>query len=180
VWVGGGAAVADAASATMMRRAGELPRVLAKHLLDGSDPGRQTEALKGVVHSLPKQSSPKVRLLDAASPFAGSGRLRSLSHRHPCVTTGSRHPKCPAHDVSCARSFVITMSSLHQFTRCFSAYQRNPYGMVPHRLRSLLRSSSYSIPEKVRFSIGWPKRAASCGAISECWATEASSDRQKT
>jgi hypothetical protein len=26
----------------MMRRAGELPRVLAKHLLDGSDPGRQT------------------------------------------------------------------------------------------------------------------------------------------
>jgi hypothetical protein len=112
----------------MMRRAGELPRVLAKHLLDGSDPGRQTEALKGVVHSLPKQSSPKVRLLDAASPFAGSGRLRSLSHRHPCVTTGSRHPKCPAHDVSCARSFVITMSSLHQFTRCFSAYQRNPYG----------------------------------------------------
>jgi hypothetical protein len=33
------------ASATMMRRAGELPRVLAKHLLDGSDPGRQTEAL---------------------------------------------------------------------------------------------------------------------------------------
>ena len=29
----------------------------------------------------------------------------------------------------------------------------------------------------VRVSIGWPKRAASCGAIGECWATEASSDR---
>src|SRR5262249_14696779 len=33
-------AVADAASATIMRRAGELLRVLAKHLFDGSDPGR--------------------------------------------------------------------------------------------------------------------------------------------
>src|SRR5260370_42138383 len=35
-------AVAAAASATIMRRAGELLRILAKHLLDGSDPGRQT------------------------------------------------------------------------------------------------------------------------------------------
>jgi hypothetical protein len=43
----------DAASATIMQRAGELPRVLAKHLLDGSDPGRQTEALEGTVHILP-------------------------------------------------------------------------------------------------------------------------------
>src|SRR2546430_3125263 len=46
-------AVADAASATIMRRAGELLRVLAKHLFHGSDPGRQTEALKGAVHILP-------------------------------------------------------------------------------------------------------------------------------
>jgi len=29
--------------ATIMRRAGELLRVIAKHLLDGSDPGRQTD-----------------------------------------------------------------------------------------------------------------------------------------
>src|SRR6516165_2771862 len=48
-------AVADAASATIMRRAGELLRVLAKHLFDGSDPGRQTEALKGAVHILPSR-----------------------------------------------------------------------------------------------------------------------------
>jgi hypothetical protein len=40
-------AITNAASATIMRRAGELLRVLAKHLLDGSDPGRQTEALEG-------------------------------------------------------------------------------------------------------------------------------------
>src|SRR5262249_25014361 len=48
-------AVADAASATIMRRAGEFLRVLAKHLFDGSDPGRQTEALKGAVHILPSR-----------------------------------------------------------------------------------------------------------------------------
>src|SRR5437899_740874 len=48
-------AVADAASATIMRRAGELLRILAKHLLDGSDPGRQTEALEGAVHILPSR-----------------------------------------------------------------------------------------------------------------------------
>jgi hypothetical protein len=48
-------AVADAASATIMRRAGEPLRALTKHLLDGSDPGRQTEALKGAVHILPSR-----------------------------------------------------------------------------------------------------------------------------
>ena len=48
-------AVADAASATIMRRAGELLRVIAKHLLDGSDSGRQTEALEGAVHILPSR-----------------------------------------------------------------------------------------------------------------------------
>ena len=47
---------ANAASATIMRRAGELLRVIAKHLLDGSDSGRQTEAsLKGAVHILPSR-----------------------------------------------------------------------------------------------------------------------------
>jgi hypothetical protein len=51
--LGSAPAVADAASATIMRRAGELLRVIAKHLLDGSDSGRQTEALKGAVHILP-------------------------------------------------------------------------------------------------------------------------------
>src|SRR5262249_18177996 len=48
-------AVADAASVTIMGRAGELLRVLAKHLFDGSDPSRQTEALKGAVHILPSR-----------------------------------------------------------------------------------------------------------------------------
>src|SRR4029453_505341 len=53
--LGAAPAVADPTCATMMRRAGELPRVLAKHLLDGSDPGRQTEALEGTVHILPSR-----------------------------------------------------------------------------------------------------------------------------
>jgi hypothetical protein len=40
---------------TIMRRPGQLLRVLAKHLLDGSDTGRQTEALKGAFHILPSR-----------------------------------------------------------------------------------------------------------------------------
>src|SRR5262245_6596681 len=44
-------------------------------------------------------------------------------------------------------------------------------------LRAKFGAAGYAIPEKIRVSIGWPKRAASCGAIGECWATEASSDR---
>jgi hypothetical protein len=39
-------AVTNAASTAAMRRAGKLLCVLAQHLLDGSDLGRQTEALK--------------------------------------------------------------------------------------------------------------------------------------
>ena len=52
---GSAPAVADAASATIMRRASELLRVIAKHLLDGSNSGRQTKALKGAVHILPSR-----------------------------------------------------------------------------------------------------------------------------
>src|SRR5262249_25906973 len=51
--LGSAPAVADPSPATVMSRADELLRVLAKHLLDGSDPGRQTEALEGAVHILP-------------------------------------------------------------------------------------------------------------------------------
>ena len=54
--LGSAPAVADAASATIMRRASELLRVIAKPLLDGSDSGSQTEALKGAVHILPSRS----------------------------------------------------------------------------------------------------------------------------
>ena len=44
-------------------------------------------------------------------------------------------------------------------------------------LRARFTDAGYAIPEKVRVSIGWPKRAATCGAIGECWATDASSDQ---
>ena len=44
-------------------------------------------------------------------------------------------------------------------------------------LRARFAEAGYTVPEKIRVSIGWPKRAASCGAIGECWSTEASSDR---
>jgi hypothetical protein len=44
-------------------------------------------------------------------------------------------------------------------------------------LRARFAEAGYTIPEKIRVSIGWPKRAASCGAVGECWSTKASSDR---
>jgi hypothetical protein len=44
-------------------------------------------------------------------------------------------------------------------------------------LRVRFADAGYTTPQRIRVSIGWPKRAASCGAIGECWATEASSDK---
>jgi hypothetical protein len=44
-------------------------------------------------------------------------------------------------------------------------------------LRLKFATAGYSIPQKIRVSIGWPKRAGSCGAIGECWSIDASSDK---
>ena len=44
-------------------------------------------------------------------------------------------------------------------------------------LRGKFADAGYIVPGKMRVSIGWPKRAASCGAIGECWSTAASSDQ---
>src|SRR5262245_55082528 len=44
-------------------------------------------------------------------------------------------------------------------------------------LRGRFADAGYQVPGKLRFAIGWPKRSASCGAIGECWTTEASSDQ---
>jgi hypothetical protein len=44
-------------------------------------------------------------------------------------------------------------------------------------LRERFAAVGYSIPTEIRFAIGWPKRATTCGAVGECWATSASSDR---
>ena len=49
-------AVADAASAAAVRRAGQLLRVLRHHLFNGADPGRQTEALEVSCPHLAKPS----------------------------------------------------------------------------------------------------------------------------
>jgi hypothetical protein len=43
-------------------------------------------------------------------------------------------------------------------------------------LRARFNDVGYSVPAKVRVSIGFTKRAASCGAIGECWSAKASSD----
>jgi hypothetical protein len=44
-------------------------------------------------------------------------------------------------------------------------------------LRMKFADVGYDIPRQIRVSIGWPKRAGSCGAVGECWSAAASSDR---
>ena len=44
-------------------------------------------------------------------------------------------------------------------------------------LRVKFADAGYSVPKQIRVSIGWPKRAGSCGAIGECWSIDASSDK---
>jgi hypothetical protein len=44
-------------------------------------------------------------------------------------------------------------------------------------LRTRFANVGYVTPQRIRVSIGWPKRAASCGAIGECWPVAASSDK---
>jgi len=38
---------------------------------------------------------------------------------------------------------------------------------VVEALRTKFADVGYTVPERIRVSIGWPKRAASCGAIGE-------------
>src|ERR1044072_5912986 len=51
--LGSAPAVAHAASTAAMPRTSEPLCILAQHLLDGSNPGRQTEALERTVHISP-------------------------------------------------------------------------------------------------------------------------------
>jgi hypothetical protein len=46
-------------------------------------------------------------------------------------------------------------------------------------LRERFTTAGYAVPEKIRYSIGFPKRAASCGRIGECWPADASSDKHR-
>jgi hypothetical protein len=50
-------------------------------------------------------------------------------------------------------------------------------GQVVEALRVKFAEAGYTVPQKIRVSIGWPKRSASCGAIGQCWPTSASSDQ---
>jgi hypothetical protein len=78
---GSAPAVADAASATIMQGANELLRVITKHLLDGSDSGRQTGARCSV------SPAPECRLERDASVtlYRGASALRE-SNPHGCNT----------------------------------------------------------------------------------------------
>jgi hypothetical protein len=47
---------------------------------------------------------------------------------------------------------------------------------VVEALRTKFNAAGYSIPDKIRFAIGWPKSSAGCAASGECWSPKASSD----
>src|SRR5215813_3699569 len=52
---GSAPALPDAVAAPAMRFASELPGIVAQHLLDRSNPGRQTKALERAIHILPSR-----------------------------------------------------------------------------------------------------------------------------
>ncbi len=43
-------------------------------------------------------------------------------------------------------------------------------------LRAKFAAVGYVIPDKLRFSIGWPRYGSGCGRVGECWSSQASSD----
>ena len=62
--------------------------------------------------------------------------------------------------------------------RASSSLERQQWlELAVEALRERFAAAGYVIPTEIRFAIGWPKRAASCGAIGECWSTEKSSDQ---
>jgi hypothetical protein len=87
-----------------MRRAGELLRVLAKHLLDGSDPGRQTEALKGAVHILPSRLEAGLKVGNAS--FPNSTATGTIPIHDPAVEL-----------LSCAWQLMIGLLLMHRGIR---------------------------------------------------------------
>jgi hypothetical protein len=59
-----------------------------------------------------------------------------------------------------------------------SSFERQQWlELAVEALRTRFADVGYTIPEEIRFTIGWPKRATTCGAIGECWPTSSSSDR---
>jgi hypothetical protein len=61
--------------------------------------------------------------------------------------------------------------------RATSSLERQQWlELAVEALRERFADAGYRIPREIRFAIGWPKRATTCGAVGECWATSASSD----
>jgi hypothetical protein len=73
---------------------------------------------------------------------------------------------------------LVTERSAERAIAITSSLQRQQWlELAVEALRLRFADAGYSIPQNIRVAIGWPKRAASCGAIGECWAVEASSDQ---
>jgi hypothetical protein len=73
---------------------------------------------------------------------------------------------------------LVTERSAERAIAITSSLQRQQWlEAAVEALRIRSAEAGYDIPAKIRVAIGWPKRAATCGAVGECWAVEASSDQ---
>jgi hypothetical protein len=73
---------------------------------------------------------------------------------------------------------IATMKQESTMMRITSSLERQQWlEAAVEALRRRFAAAGYTIPDMVRTTIGWLKRAASCGRIGECWPPELSSDR---
>jgi hypothetical protein len=73
----------------------------------------------------------------------------------------------------------MSNDDLHQHERPVTASLERQQWLeqVVEALRGKFAGVGYTVPRNIRVSIGWPKRAATCGSIGECWYPTASSDK---
>jgi hypothetical protein len=81
------------------------------------------------------------------------------------MTTKKKRQRDALFKQCAAISVTPSLERQHWLERAVEALRVRFYGV------------GYTIPQKIRVSIGWPKRAASCGHIGECWSAAASSDK---
>jgi hypothetical protein len=85
----------------------------------------------------------------------------------------------PAKIASGRRPRKFRASDKVAFKRTPSLERQTGLDQAVAALRDRFACVGYAVPEKIRYSIGWPKRRASCGAIGECWPASASSDAHR-
>jgi hypothetical protein len=67
-------------------------------------------------------------------------------------------------------TFKLRLAEADEAIRITPSLERQQWlELVVEALRTKFAGAGYTVPQKIRISIGWPKRSATCGAIDECW-----------